>query len=62
MEPVLTRYDIGLVKLNSKAPLYIDENDPLITTLLEIYKKHTGDEGAEPLVMEAEHTPEPPEA
>lgn len=50
MEPVLTRYDIGLVKLNSKAPLYIDENDPLITTLLEIYKKHTGDEGAEPLV------------
>lgn len=50
MEPVLTKYDIGLVKLNSKAPLYIDENDPLITTLLEIYKKHTGDEGAEPLV------------
>ena len=50
MQPVLTRYDIGLVKLNSKAPLYIDENDPLITTLLEIYKKHTGDEGAEPLV------------
>lgn len=45
MEPVLTKYDIGLVKLNSKAPLYIDENDPLITTLLEIYKKHTGDEG-----------------
>ena len=50
MEPVLTKYDIGLVKLNSKAPLYIDENDPLITTLPEIYKKHTGDEGAEPLV------------
>lgn len=50
MEPVLSRYNIGLVKGNSKPPLYIDEKEPLVQTLLEIYKKHTGDVDAEPIV------------
>lgn len=51
METVLNRYDIGVVKNESKDPIYIDADDPMVKTLLEIYQKHTGDFESKPLVI-----------
>ena len=50
MEEILNKYDIGLIKLHRKAPLYIKEDDPLVKILMDIYKKYTGDEDAKPIV------------
>lgn len=51
MEAVLNKYDIGIVKNESKDPIYIDAEDPMVKTLLEIYQKHTGDIESKPLVI-----------
>ena len=51
MEPILERYDIGLVKLSSKDPLYMEPDSLMVRTLLEIYRKHTGDNDSQPLVI-----------
>lgn len=51
MEPALNDYNMGIVKNEDKAPLYIDAGDPLIKTLMKVYRDHTGDESSEPLVI-----------
>lgn len=48
---VLDEYDLGIVKGHQQDPIYIPAEDPLIVTLMDIYRKHTGDEGSEPLVI-----------
>lgn len=48
---VLDRYDIGVVKGKHQEPIYIPEDAPLITTLMEIYAAHTGDKDSEALVI-----------
>lgn len=48
---VLDKYNLGIVKGKHQEPIYIPEDDPLITTLMEIYKKHTGDTDSKPLVI-----------
>ena len=48
---VLDKYDIGIVKGKHQKPIYMEENDPLVKTLMEIYKKHTGDDDSRPLVI-----------
>lgn len=49
--PVVNQYDLGIVKRDHKKPIYIDKDDPMIRTLMEVYKKHTGDVNSEPLVI-----------
>ncbi|HML36035.1 MAG TPA: dipeptidase PepV [Bacillota bacterium] len=51
MLPVVNRYNLGIVKKDHKGPIYIDKDDPMIRTLMEVYKKHTGDVSSEPLVI-----------
>ena len=51
MMPNLDKYDIGVVKLNHQPPIYVLEDDPLIVTLMNVYKKHTGDSESRPLVI-----------
>ncbi|MBQ9960447.1 MAG: dipeptidase PepV [Firmicutes bacterium] len=51
LDPILTRYNIGLIKEMHKVPVYIDRNNPMVKTLLDIYRKHTGDTESEPLVI-----------
>jgi succinyl-diaminopimelate desuccinylase len=51
MEEVLTKYNIGIVKREHKAPIYIDVNDSMVQNLLNIYKEHTGDNDAQPVVI-----------
>jgi len=49
--PVLNQYDMGLIKLNCKPPIYMDAESPMIRTLMEVYQKHTGDFESSPVVM-----------
>ncbi|GHU49536.1 dipeptidase PepV [Clostridia bacterium] len=51
MLPVIDEYDMGLIKLTHKAPIYFPEDSPLIKTLMEIYRKHTGDYESRPKVI-----------
>ena len=49
--PVLDKYDLGLVKGKHEEPIYIPADDPMIVTLMDIYKEQTGDTGSEPQVI-----------
>lgn len=48
---VLDQYDLGIVKGKHEKPIYMPEDAPLINTLMEIYRKHTGDMQSKPLVI-----------
>lgn len=51
MMPIFDQYNIGIVKLNHQKPIYIPADDPLIVTLMEVYRKNTGDMDSQPLVI-----------
>ncbi|MBQ3390308.1 MAG: dipeptidase PepV [Firmicutes bacterium] len=51
MAPHLDEYGVGVVKLADKEALCLESDDPLVVTLMDIYRKHTGDEEAQPLVI-----------
>ncbi len=51
MMPQMDRYELGVVKLNHQASIYIPEDDALIQTLMDVYRRHTGDEESRPLVI-----------
>lgn len=48
---VLDSYGLGIVKGKHQLPIYMPEDNPLIRTLMEIYRRHTGDETSRPLVI-----------
>ena len=47
---VLDGYDLGIVKGKHQEPIYVPDDDPLVTTLVDIYRRYTGD-GRKPLVI-----------
>ncbi len=49
--PAVDRYDMGIVKGKHEKPLFIPADDPMIATLMDVYKKHTGDVESKPLVI-----------
>lgn len=51
MMPHLDEYGFGVVKSAHKEAIYIEKDSPLVTTLMEVYKEHTGDTDAEPMVI-----------
>ena len=51
MADLLEKYNFGVIKEKDQAPIYKDLDDPMIETLLEIYRRHTGDTESEPLVI-----------
>lgn len=51
IQPLLTRYDFGLIKGRHQAPIFMDEDSPLIKTLMDVYQEHTGDMESKPLVI-----------
>ncbi|WP_027399481.1 dipeptidase PepV [Anaerovorax odorimutans] len=51
MMPVLNKYNVGVIKQKHQKPIYFPEDDPMITTLMDIYKKHTGDNESKPIVI-----------
>lgn len=48
---VLDKYDLGIVKGKHQPPIYVAEDEPLVSTLMDIYRKHTGDTESKPLVI-----------
>ena len=51
MSPVLEKYNVGVVKNVFERPVYFPADDPVVQTLLSIYRKHTGDMESQPLVI-----------
>ena len=49
--PVINRYDMGIVKGEHKAPIYMPADSPLISTLMKVYREQTGDMDTPPLVI-----------
>lgn len=43
MEPALARNNLTLHELTDQPPLYVPQDDPLVATLLEVYRAETGD-------------------
>lgn len=51
MMPAINKYNLGIIKQKHEKPIYIPVDDELITTLMDVYRKHTGDTESEPLVI-----------
>lgn len=51
LDSVLTKYNIGIVKKMSQNPIYMEKDNPLIVTMMDVYKRITGDIDAKPQVM-----------
>lgn len=49
--PALSKYNLGIIKIKNQEPIYVPENSELVTSLMEVYKKHTGDMNSRPLVI-----------
>jgi len=50
LRPVLDRNGLGVVKLMSLHPLYFSTDEPLVKTLIDVYRENTGDEESKPIV------------
>ncbi|MDR1571668.1 MAG: dipeptidase PepV [Clostridiales Family XIII bacterium] len=51
MLPTIHRHDLGLVKLSHRPPIFMPEDDPLIESLMRVYRRRTGDLESRPLVI-----------
>lgn len=51
MGDVVNKYNFGIIKEKSQAPIYFPADSPFIVTLMDIYKEHTGDTESKPLVI-----------
>jgi succinyl-diaminopimelate desuccinylase len=51
MMPLLNKYNFGVVKEKGREPIYFPADDPLIVTLMDVYKEHTGDVDGKPIVI-----------
>ncbi|MDD2190061.1 MAG: dipeptidase PepV [Eubacteriales bacterium] len=49
--PVINKFNLGIVKKNHHDPIYMPKDDKMICTLMDVYKKHTGDMDCEPKVI-----------
>lgn len=49
--PLLERFDFGVVKTKCQTPLFFPEDHPMVETLMEIYREHTGDAESKALVI-----------
>ncbi len=49
--PLLDRKGCGLLRMKHQPPIYLPEEHPLIRTLMDVYRRQTGDSAARPLVI-----------
>lgn len=47
----VSAYDIGIVKRKYQEPLFMEKDDSMVTTLMEVYREVTGNSSAEPIVI-----------
>lgn len=50
MMPVLCKYDLEIIKKKHQAPIYLPKENEMIVTLMDIYRKHSGDMESKPTV------------
>ncbi|MCQ2554523.1 MAG: dipeptidase PepV [Clostridia bacterium] len=48
---IIEKYDMGIVKLEEKPPIFLDVDNPMVKTLLAAYQKQSGDYESKPLVI-----------
>ncbi len=51
LRKVTDDYSFGIIKEEEKLPLYMPKDHELVTTLMDVYQRHTGDCASEPVVM-----------
>ena len=51
MMPVINKYDMGLIKGSHQKPIYFPDGDPMIETLMDVYREFTGDVETAPLTI-----------
>ena len=49
--PAVNRYDMGLIRGKDREPIFMDPNSPMIQTLVDVYRKHTGDTESHSMVI-----------
>lgn len=49
--PVVNKYNMGIIKMKGRGPIYMPKDSELITTLMDAYKNHTGDVESQPMVI-----------
>lgn len=51
MMPVINKYNMGVVKVKARDPIYMPADDPMIKILMDVYAEHTGDKESKPIVI-----------
>ena len=51
MAGVLERYNLGVLKIKHHPPIFVEPDNPMIRTLVDIYRKHSGDTESLPMVI-----------
>lgn len=51
MMATINKYNLGIIKLKHQEPIFFPEDDPMIVTLMDIYRKHSGDYESKPIVI-----------
>lgn len=48
---VMNEYDMGIIKGKHQLPIYFPKDSQLITTMMDVYRKHSGDDETQPMVI-----------
>ncbi len=51
MKENIEKYGLGLIKGKSQLPIYMPVDHPMIVTLMDVYREHTGDKESKPIVI-----------
>lgn len=51
LSPLLTKYNIGIIKGKHQLPIYIDPSSNFIETLMEVYRDNTDDTASQPQII-----------
>lgn len=51
IRPTADRYNLGIIKGKHEEPIYLSAEDPMVITLMDIYKRQTGHIDCQPLVI-----------
>lgn len=49
--PNLNIHNFGLIRMDHKEPIYFAQDNPIVTTLMAVYREQTGDMGSQPIVI-----------
>ncbi|MBR0598052.1 dipeptidase PepV [Sinanaerobacter chloroacetimidivorans] len=51
MLPIVNEYNLGIIKLKHQEPIYLPEDDKMVCSLMDVYRKHSGDIDCKPMVI-----------